>query len=117
MYDLGHHQELTGTVLNCLSPQADPQLCPTFLAVSSPHKALQQVNVFAVTHKLSNHFLVQPRVLSQPLGYLCVVHWDGEETFLLQKLDPLLWFLVELLCASNQQLEKKYKRCQKLLCP
>lgn len=81
-------------------------ICPTILAASSPHKAFQQVNVFAVTHKLSNHFLVQSRVLSEPLGYLCVVHRDGEEAFLLQKLDPLLWFLVELLCASDEKLEK-----------
>lgn len=35
-----------------------------------------------------------------------VVHRDGEEAFLLQKLDPLLWFLVELLCASDEKLEK-----------
>lgn len=87
-----------------LPPDANHQLGPILLAAPLPHKALQQVNIFAVTHKLSNHFLVQPRVLSEPLGYLCVVHWDGEEALLLQKLNPLLCFLVELLCASDQQL-------------
>lgn len=59
--DLSHQQELTETALRERSPimsLADHQLCPTFLAASSPYKALQQVNVFAVTHKLSNHFLI-----------------------------------------------------------
>lgn len=67
--DLGYQQELTETTLRDALP-FDHQLCPLLLATSSPHKALQQVNVFAVTHKLSNHFLVQPRVLSEPLGNL-----------------------------------------------
>lgn len=49
------------------------------------------------------------------MGYLCVVHWDSEEALLLQKLDPLLWFLVELFCASDEKLEEKYYMLEAVL--
>lgn len=67
-------------------------------------EAVQELHILAIADELADHLLVQSGVFLQPLGHLVVVHGITEEAFLLKELDPLLWLLVKLLCACNQQL-------------
>lgn len=69
------------------------------------NKAVQELDVLAITDVLPNHLFVQSGVLSEPLGHLVIVHRVIEEAFLLQKLDSLFGLLVKLLCACDQQLD------------
>jgi len=66
------------------------------------HKAVQEFHVLAITNVFADHFFVQARVFSEPLGHLVIVQGVIKETFLLQELDSLLGLLVKLLCSCDQ---------------
>lgn len=78
------------------------------------HKAVQEFRVLPIADVLANHFLVQSRVFSQPLGHLVVVYGAAEEAFLLEELDAFLGLLVKLLRACDQQLDTQQETLQML---